>query len=158
VHKILQRIQQRELKNLSEHFAAIKAEVSGQLDYIIEQTSESWERSKEPRKRANQKTDGDGDEITSTDVVEQCGDVSYLKTWMEAASMKMSLFGLHVQPASNEVNFTISELVEDMEKKAKEYESGEGARKTWGEQDWGKKDDEATKAAGEAAGVLSYRL
>jgi hypothetical protein len=67
--------------------------------------------------------------------------------WMETASMKMSLFGLHVAPAENEVNFTIAELVKDMQEKGKEYESGESARKTWGEQDR----DEAAKAAREEA-------
>jgi hypothetical protein len=159
VWRILQRIEKRELKALSEHWSGIKVQVSNQLDYIISQCSESWDRSKEPRKRASQKTDGDGDEITSTDVVEQCGDVRYLETWMKAASMKMSLFGLHVQPAENEVNFTITELVADMKRREEEYESGESARKVWGEQHAAeiveaRKAAKAAKAAREGAAGL----
>jgi hypothetical protein len=125
VWRILQRIEKRELKALSEHFAGIKVQVSNQLDFIIEQCADSWMKSKEPRKRASQKTtdaDVEPATVTSTDVVEQCGDVSYLKTWMEAASMKMSLFGLAVAPADNEVSFTIADLVKDMEAKGKAYE------------------------------------
>src|SRR5262245_60115815 len=53
---------------------------------------------------------------------------------MEAASMKMSLFGLHVQPADNEVSFTITELVADTKRRSDEYEAGESARKAWGEE------------------------
>jgi hypothetical protein len=47
--------------------------------------------------------------------------------------MKISLFGLHVQPAENEVNFTIAELMADIKRRNDDYESGESARRAWGE-------------------------
>jgi DNA-binding CsgD family transcriptional regulator len=133
IWRALRRIEKRELRNLSEHYQGLKAQVAAQLDYIVSQCSESWDKSKEPRRRATQKA-SDGEEVTTSDIIEQCGDVRYLETWMKAASMKMSLFGLHVQPAENEVNFTITELVADMKRREEEYESGESARKAWGEQ------------------------
>jgi hypothetical protein len=156
VHKILVRIQARELKNLSRHFAAIKTEVAGQLDYIIEQCSESWHKSKEPRRRASQKTDVAGDEVTSTDVLEQCGDVSYLKTWMEAASMKMSLFGLHVQAAENQ-GWTLTQVVKDMQERGDLRRARLETEAAFGREDADrlereeKNRDEATKAREAAA-------
>jgi hypothetical protein len=137
VRKILKRIDARELKNLARHYEHLKIVQYNRLEHVIEECSLAWERSKTPKKKVGQKTtdDGDGATVTASEATERDGDTAYLYAKMVAMDKQRSLFGLDVQAEPHPGGFaSITELMADLKKREEEYESGESARRTWGEE------------------------
>jgi hypothetical protein len=136
VRKILRRIDARELAALSKHYEHTKIAQYHRLEHIIEEASLSWDRSKTPKKKVGQKTtdDGDGGTVTASEAIERDGDTSYLYAMMAAMTQQRSLLGLDVAPAPNETNWTITDIVKNMQERsrqraerlAKEKESSAG--------------------------------
>jgi hypothetical protein len=164
IRQILQRIDRRELAALSKNYEHLKIIQYHRLEHVIEQCSESWDKSKEPRKRASQKTtdadaDAAGATVTSTDVVEQCGDPAYLYCLMAAMDKERSLFGLDISPAPNNVAWTVADVALDMKRRGDERKARLAHEAAWGRKDADaaglapleKDSDEATKAAGDEA-------
>jgi hypothetical protein len=144
VEALLDRVNARELVKLSKKVEHSKVTNHHRHEYIISESLAAWEKSKEPQKRASRKTsglgDGDGDgvvgeEVTSTDVIERCGDTTYLRTAMESMSQQADLWGLKVLPASQERASSISSLAEDMKKRGAEYEARQATEDTGGNPD-----------------------
>ena len=136
VDKALDRVEGRELKRLSKRVERTKVRNHNRLDEIVEAAFDAWFRSTEPLKRASRKTRGAGgsdegdagvDEVTSTDVIEQTGDVRYLHLAMDAMDRQAKLWGLEVLPAQNERVSSISSLVEDIKARANKYEAGKAS-------------------------------
>jgi DNA-binding transcriptional regulator LsrR (DeoR family) len=130
VEKILRRIDRRELVRLATRLDALKVTQHHQLETIIEESFHAWEKSCQPLKRARKTTGDDGgdtSEVMSTDVIERCGDVSYLETVMQAMDAQARLWGLEVLPAAHERPSSLSQLMADLKARAEEYETRERA-------------------------------
>lgn len=127
VSKMLDRIEVRELKRMSESVEREKVTQTGQLGHIIEQAMDAWHRSRKPRKRAASKTTGGGegpggDSVVSTEVIERDGDPAHLYVAMNAMDRVRSLWGLDVAPAMQDPAASVADLARDVFARAAAYE------------------------------------
>lgn len=113
-HRMVQRVANRYHERIAGQVAAHRAEVAEQLDWIIEEASGAWERSKAaarrnqrrtksaaPTDREGAATGGDLAAVEQVETVTQTfreGDPQYLKRMLEALAEKRRLLGLDVQP------------------------------------------------------------
>ena len=104
----LARISKRVLADLGDAVQAVKAEQAGQLDHIIDESLQAWDRSKEATRNVRRRqvqpamAQGDGtapqasqatpSEVTQ-EVKDQDGSVTYLETAMKAMADKRKIFG-----------------------------------------------------------------
>lgn len=128
VSRLLQRIERRELKRMSRSVESIKVTQNAQLEHIVGESLDAWDRSKTPRKRAARKTagsgdgDGDGATVETSEVVERDGDCSYLYAAMNAMGAQRSLWGLDVAPALQEPAASVASLAADCLARGLAYE------------------------------------
>lgn len=128
VHRLLKRIERRELKRMSEGIESVKITQHHVLEHISGEALEAWDRSKTPRKRAASKRsvgeggEGPGDEVQTSEVVERDGDCSYLYCAMQALGHIRSLWGLDVAPAQQDAVTSIAAITKDMTDRARTYE------------------------------------
>jgi hypothetical protein len=114
---------------IADESASLKVDQLLQLQWIYEQCRDSWLRSKTPRKRAaSRKTagpdgdGGDGDEVTTSEVIERDGDTSYLNTALAALRDQRMLLGLDVLAAQQDSLTTIAALSADLFARGQAYE------------------------------------
>jgi transcriptional regulator with XRE-family HTH domain len=89
VSRTLKRLNQHMLDQITASIAARKAEQVAQLDHVVSEAMQAWERSKEAakmvQKEVHASVDGQGEEtITTSRVHDQDGDPRYLRAAMDA--------------------------------------------------------------------------
>ncbi len=129
---IIDRVEARLEKRFLKRAARRKVTQCGQLEHIVQEAMDAWERSKLPRKKAASRTveGGEGDgagEVTTSEIVERDGDCQYLYAAMAGMSNERSLLGLDVAPALQEASASVAELVKDMVARGSEFEKAEAS-------------------------------
>ena len=119
VTSLLGKARKRAKKDISDYVV----EHLGQLDHIMEQMSNSWDKSLEPRMVVRTTTDAEGNEVTVQMAEERNGTVGYIDRWLAALDSKAKVLGLNVADAQQEQAFTISSLSSEMKDRRKAYEA-----------------------------------
>jgi hypothetical protein len=126
VSRLLARSRAREARKFAKESAAYKADQQATLEFLLEEVIGEWRNSKQPRKRAAVKKPGDssdpGDQVTTTEIVEQIGDTAYIAEARGILKDMRSLAGLDVMPVANEAMTTVAEIAADMWRRGQDYE------------------------------------
>jgi AraC-like DNA-binding protein len=130
VSRIFQTLDRRVLKRLVEQHHEIRMTQWHEIQWAKRECSASWLKSKEPQRRASQKTSGigtgeesEGADETRTDVIERCGDVAYLAERRAHQREERSLWGLDIAPAEQDTALSVSAVVLDLAERQKAHEA-----------------------------------
>jgi hypothetical protein len=103
-----------------------KIDQDAKLSWIYSEACRAWEHSKQPRKRAVSKTAGDDQGAVDTqetrEAIDRDGNTEFLYVGMKALQDIRSLWGLDVQPASQDGALSVAALVVDITNRATLYE------------------------------------
>ena len=98
VSKILARVSDRYLKQVEAKVGRIKAQQTAQLEQIVSESMDAWERSKKPQRTLTTVTrtgaEGQTSEQTTQQAVEQVGDVAYLDQARAALADLRKVWGI----------------------------------------------------------------
>ena len=107
VSRLLARVYKRALARLDKHAARERAVQVEQLNHVVDESLEAWERSKKPRKRSSRRTGGAGKgagDATTIEAQERDGDPVFLSTAMQAMDRIRQLLALDVSIAKEDAS------------------------------------------------------
>jgi hypothetical protein len=107
--RLLNKLEDRELKRLSDSVARQKAAQTGWAEHWIDEAMQAWEASKQPERRVTVREDADGAKTTVTQVGTREGDPAHLDRAMKAAAELRRLWGLDA-PVSRPTEDTTGQL------------------------------------------------
>jgi predicted transcriptional regulator len=101
VHKILRRVERRVLARLADSVESLKAKQSGQLEFLLDEAVQAWERSKGKTVRET-KRESLWNRETVTETRDACGDPRYLAEARSILEAERRLWGIGVPRAERE--------------------------------------------------------
>jgi transcriptional regulator with XRE-family HTH domain len=93
VHKILRRVERRVLARLSHSVASVKARQAGQLEFLLDEAVQAWERSKG---KTTRETRRESHRIRETvrETRDSCGDIRFLAEARALLEAERDLWGI----------------------------------------------------------------
>ena len=135
VSRILERINRRELKRLSDRVESVKVEQTLQLESMASQALRCFEKSQRPMNRATRRTttttapDGTTAEVTVEEsaAVERDGSPAWLASAMTALAQIRALWGLDLGPSDAGDAGTVSEIARGIADRVEAYQARQQA-------------------------------
>ena len=135
VSRILERINRRELKRLSDRVESVKVEQTLQLESMASQALRCFEKSQRPTNRATRRTttttapDGTTAEVTVEEsaAVERDGSPAWLASAMTALAQIRALWGLDLGPSDAGDAGTVSEIARGIADRVEAYQARQQA-------------------------------
>jgi hypothetical protein len=128
VSRYLSHASKRCLSQLQDKVAHHKAELSLQLDHLIDESLQAWERSKAPKKKAAKREGGGKHGLgggTVQEIQDRDGDPAFLDRAIAAMDRKRALWGLDEPPPVVDVQAqgkTFAEMVSDLEEANRKHD------------------------------------
>jgi predicted transcriptional regulator len=129
VSRLLDAIERRELARLSKRVERQKVEQTYQLDHIIDEALDAWERSKKPRVKTGKRSGGGKlgtGESTVSEVIQREGEPAFLDRALGALDRKRSLWGLDApkaRPKDEESGLSVSAIAARLQQADAAYDA-----------------------------------